>query len=178
MPATPGMREASMLFAKFTHVAAGVSIELSAAMRVAFPRCFTISEPLAYLPTCRSGPELGERRSSAISFSPGWMSIERWKGSKWLHRLHTCGFNGGRFTVSRATSIPRRSQAESDLGTSRGRPSVRGCFGRIRHRLLKLEPVAWAPTHRDFLLNILSWRAGVSPDWISMSFVNTILYSM
>jgi aminoglycoside phosphotransferase (APT) family kinase protein len=71
--------------------------------------------------------------------------------AKWVHRLHTCGFNGGRvYTFSRhlhILGIRKRNLTLSQREVGRAFGDV---LDQIRHRLLRLEPLALAPTHRDF----------------------------
>ena len=71
--------------------------------------------------------------------------------AKWLHRLHTCGFEGGReYSLSRHLHIlgaqqSRLASAQREAGRIFG-----DILDGIKHRILKLEPLRLAPTHRDF----------------------------
>jgi len=157
MPAAPGMPgRRQCFFAKFytRGRGAGVYKNCRQLWRRGFSRgCFTISEPLAYLPTWQVLVLSWENGRSLRDIVLAGLDVHRAVegAAKWLHRLHTCGFNGGRvysFTRHLHTLGVRKrnlTSAHREVGRAFG-----DVLDRIRHRLLKLEPVAWAPTHRDF----------------------------
>ena len=114
---------------------------------------FTIAEPLAYHPAwqalilgCEEGPSL---REIVLAGQAAPRAVEG--TAKWLHRLHTCGFEGGReYSLSRHLHIlgaqqSRLASAQREAGRIFG-----DILDGIKHRILKLEPLRLAPTHRDF----------------------------
>jgi hypothetical protein len=122
--------------------------------RLGFSRgCFTMAEPLAYLPawqtlvlSCENGPSL---RDVILAGQDAHRAVEG--TAKWLHRLHTCGFEGGRvYSLSRHLQILgvwRRKLTAVHRETGRAFGDV---LDRIEHRFVKLGPLPLAPTHRDF----------------------------
>jgi len=112
-----------------------------------------ISEPLAYHPAWQvlvlSWENGRSLRDIALAGQDAHRAVEG--AAKWLHRLHTCGFNGGRvYTFRRHLHILGvRMRSLTSVHREAGR-AFGDVLDRIRHRLLKLEPLAWAPTHRDF----------------------------
>ncbi len=114
---------------------------------------FTIAEPLAYHPTWQvlvlsweDGPSL---RDIVLAGQDAHRPVEG--AAKWLHRLHTCGLNRGRiYTFSHhlhILGIRKRNliSAHREVGRAFGE-----VLDRIKRGLAKLEPLTWAPTHRDF----------------------------
>ncbi len=157
IPAAPGMSgRRQCFFAKFYTGGrgAGVYKNCQQLWRRGFSReCFTISEPLAYHPAWQvlvlswvNGRSL---RDIILAGQDVHQAVEG--AAKWLHRLHTCGFNGGRvYTFARhlhTLGVRKRNLTSAHREVGRAFGDV---LDRIKHRLLKLEPVACAPTHRDF----------------------------
>ncbi len=153
-PGMPGRRQC--FFAKFYTGGHGVGVyeNCQQLWRRGFSRgCFTIAEPLAYHPAWQVlvlSWENGRSLRDIVLVGPdAHRAVEG--AARWLHRLHTCGFNGGRvYTFSRhlhILGIRKRNLTSANREVGRAFGDV---LDRIKHRLLKLEPLAWAPTHRDF----------------------------
>jgi hypothetical protein len=153
-PGTPGGRQC--FFAKFYTGGrgAGVYQNCQQLWRHGFSRGrFTISEPLAYHPAWQvlvvSWENGRSLRDIVLVGRDAHRAVEG--AAKWLHRLHTCGFNGGRvYTLSRLLyilGVRNRDLISTHRAVGRAFGDV---LDLIRHRLPRLEPLAWAPTHRDF----------------------------
>jgi hypothetical protein len=154
VPGMPGRRQC--FFAKFYTGGHGVGVyeNCQQLWRRGFSRgCFTIAEPLAYHPAWQVLVLSWENGQSLRDIVLAGQDVHRAVegAAKWLHRLHTCGFNGGRvYTFSRhlhILGIRKRNLTSAHREVGRAFGDV---LDRIKHRLLKLEPLAWAPTHRDF----------------------------
>jgi hypothetical protein len=153
-PGMPGKRHC--FFAKFYTAGHGARIykNCQRLWHCGFSRGrFTIAEPLAYHPTWQvlvlsweDGPSL---RDIVLAGQGALRAVE--EAAKWLHRLHTCGFHGGRiYSFSRhlhMLEVRKRSLTSVHRETGRAFGDV---LDHIKHRFLRLEPLTWAPTHRDF----------------------------
>jgi len=157
MRTSPGMSdEPRCFFAKFYAGGHGARVykNCQELWRLGFSRgFFAIAEPLAYHPAwqalilrCEDGPSL---RDIVLTGQDASRAVEG--AAKWLHRLHTCGFEGGReYSFSRHLRIlsgqqSRLTSADREAGRAFGT-----ILDRIKSRIRKLEPLALAPTHRDF----------------------------
>jgi hypothetical protein len=150
----PGKRQC--FFAKFYAAGHGTRVYKNCQQlwRCGFSRGrFTIAEPLAYDPTWQvlllnweNGPSV---RDIVLAGRDALRAVEG--AARWLHRLHTCGFHGGRtYTFSHHLHIlgaweRRLASAHRETGRAFG-----DVLDRIRHQLLKAGPLTWAPIHRDF----------------------------
>ena len=157
MRAAPGMpRKRHCFFAKFYTAGHGARVykNCQRLWHCSFSRGrFTIAEPLAYHPTWQvlvlSWEDGTSLRDIVLAGQGALRAVEG--AAKWLHRLHTCGFHGGRiYSFSRhlhMLDVRKRSLTSVHRETGRAFGDV---LDHIKHRFLRLEPLTWAPTHRDF----------------------------
>ncbi len=154
--AASGMPRHQCFFAKFNTGGHGAVVYKNCQQlwRRSFSRGrFTIVEPLAYHPSRQvlvlSWEDGTSLRDIVLAGQGALRAVEG--AAKWLHRLHTCGLNGGRICIFshhlHILGIRKRDLISTHREVGRAFGEV---LDRIKRRLAKLEPLTWGPTHRDF----------------------------